>query len=114
MTSERSGPATISVIGRLLATRHIVLAAAVVLAGLALIVDTLRVAARMRAVDLDAVALQPGEEVVAVAGVRGVRLPALLTEVPAGATTPMVLAKAGVEREVQAPTRPLPEIHTIA
>jgi hypothetical protein len=113
MTTERSGPATVSILGRLLGTRAIALAAAVMLAGLALCADTIRVATRMRAVDLAGIDLAH-DEVVAVAGVRGLRLESVLTEVPVGATTTVTLARGGAVRTLTVPTRPLPEVHAVA
>jgi serine/threonine-protein kinase len=127
MTSTGS-PATVSVLGQLVRTRHVVVAGVIAVAGVALCAATVQVAVRLRAVALGGIVLdraetvtrsdrpdvQIGDELVAVAGIRGSRTEALLTEVPAGATTTTTWVRGGVEHDVTLPTRPLPEIHVIA
>ncbi len=125
----RSAPVTLSVTGRLLQTRGVAVALALAFAGALFGAAAVRVAAHMREVSLPDVIwdggrvvgsvrpdIQPGDDLVAVAGVRAqpARLRVLLTEVPAGDTTTLVFRRGGQEVEVPVDTAPLPEIHIAA
>jgi serine/threonine-protein kinase len=125
----RSAPVTLSVTGRLLRTRGVAVAFALAFAAALFGVSAVRVAAHMRAIPLPDVVwdggrvagsvrpdVQPGDELVAVAGVRAdpERLRVLLTEVPTDETTTLVFDRAGTEVAVPVDTAPLPEIHVAA
>jgi hypothetical protein len=125
----RSAPVTLSVTGRLLQSRGVGVALALAFAGALFGAAAVRVAAHMREVSLPDVIweggrvagsvrpdIQPGDELRAVAGVRAepLRLRVLLTEIPAGETTTLVLERAGHEVEVPVDTAPLPEVHIVA
>src|SRR5262249_20526550 len=126
---DRSAPATLTVSGRLFATKFVGLALVLALAGFVFGVLTVTVAVQLRGVDVPGVSfdgatvadssipgIAAGDELVAVADVRATpaRLPALLSEVPApaGATTVTIATAAG-ERDVPAVTKPLPDLHTV-
>src|SRR5215470_10387940 len=126
---DRSAPATLTVSGRLFATKFVGLALVLALAGFVFGVLTVTVAVQLRAVEVpglkldggtvaesDIPGIAAGDELVAIADVRAspTRIPGLLTEVPApaGATT-VTIATAVGERDVPAVTRPLPDLHTV-
>src|SRR5262245_24912996 len=60
--------------------------------------------------------IAPGDELVAVDGVRGYefRLVALLSEIPAGAEVPITFNRRGLEISLLIDTRPLDDLHAIA
>src|SRR5215813_8719615 len=126
---DRSAPATLTVSGRLFATRFVGLALVLALAGFVFGAMTVTVAVQLRAVDVPGIVFDddkvksstvpgvaPGDTLVAVAGVRAsdIRIAAVLTEVPAppGDTTVTIATAAG-ERDVAATTRPLPDLHAV-
>src|SRR5262249_25626954 len=125
----RSAPVTLSVTGRRVQTRGVGIALALAFAGALFGAAAVRVAAHMRQVSVPDVIwdegrvvgsvrpdIQPGDQLVAVAGVRGPPLwiPVLLTEVAAGDTTTLTFLRGAKEVEVPVDTAPLPEIHVAA
>jgi GAF domain-containing protein len=127
---DRSAPVTLTVAGRLFATRFIGVAIVIVLCGVAFGAMTISVAVSLRKIEVAGLSfagtrvtgstvagIAPGDELVAVTGIRAIasRMPALLTEAPSpdGPTTITVRTADG-ERDVAATTRPLPYLHALA
>lgn len=126
---ERSAPATLTVAGRLFATRFVGVAIVLCLFGIGYGVMTVNVAVGLRKVEVAGVdfdgtrvvsstrsGIRSGDELVAVAGIRAIpsRMPNLLTEAPTGdGPTSVTVLTAGGERDLSATTRPLPYLHVV-